>query len=49
VEPEDERLLVPQRARRYLEKYFAKDADIEIYWGSPQEFLGELVRQAQNR
>ncbi len=46
VEPEDERLLAPQRARKYLEKYFAKDADIEIYWGSPQEFLGELARQA---
>jgi hypothetical protein len=49
VVPEDERLLAPQRALKYLEKYFAKGADIEIYWGNPQEFLGELTRQAQNR
>ena len=49
VVPEDERLMAPQRALKYLEKYFSKGADIEIYWGSPQELLGALTRQIQGR
>jgi hypothetical protein len=44
IEPEDDRILEPARARRYLEQYFS-GADIHIYWGSPTEFLGELLKQ----
>jgi hypothetical protein len=49
VEPDDERLLQPSYALKYLEKYFEKDADIEIYWGSPREFLSELARQIKSQ
>ncbi len=44
IEPEDERILEPAGAKRYLEQYFG-GADINIYWGSPGEFLGELLKQ----
>lgn len=44
IEPEDDRILEPARARRYLEQYFG-GADISIYWGSPGEFLSELLGQ----
>jgi CHAT domain-containing protein len=44
IEPEDDRILEPARARRYLEQYFG-GADINIFWGTPGEFLGELFKQ----
>ncbi|PKN95102.1 MAG: hypothetical protein CVU44_00005 [Chloroflexi bacterium HGW-Chloroflexi-6] len=44
VEPEDGRILEPQGARTYLEDYFGKGADIDIFWGSSQEFLNELMQ-----
>jgi hypothetical protein len=41
--PEEDRLLEPERARWYLEKYFGKkDINISIYWGNVEDFLGEL-------
>jgi hypothetical protein len=43
VEPEEGRILEPERARRYLENYFAKGADISLYWGSPDDFMKELT------
>lgn len=43
IEPEDGRILEPLRARSYLEKYFSKGADIDIFWGSPEEFMAELA------
>jgi hypothetical protein len=43
IEPEEGRLLEPERARMYLENYFSKGADISIYWGSPEDFLHELL------
>ncbi len=45
VEPEEGRILEPERARRYLETYFAKGADISLYWGSPEDFAAELQAQ----
>jgi hypothetical protein len=46
IEPEDGRILEPQRAREYLEQYFSKGQkiDLSIYWGSPEEFIIELMR-----
>ena len=43
IDPEERRLLDPERARRFLESYF-QDADISIYWGSVQDFVEELRR-----
>lgn len=41
IDPEADRFLDPERARRYLQKYFV-GADIYVYWGSTEDFLGEL-------
>lgn len=43
IEPEEGRMLAPERARRYLENYFSKGADISLFWGSAQDFLTELI------
>jgi hypothetical protein len=47
IEPEEGRLIDPDRARRYLEAYFAHAAEIEIsiYWGSAREFMREMMTQ----
>jgi len=45
IDPEEGRILEPERARRYLESYFG-DADISIYWGSAEDFVRDLQRQA---
>jgi CHAT domain/SIR2-like domain len=42
VDPEQGRILEPEGARRYLEKYFMKNADVSIYWGSPSDFAEDL-------
>jgi hypothetical protein len=48
IDPEEGRILEPERARRYLESYF-QGADISIYWGSADDFLKELKgRMASN-
>jgi len=44
IDPEEGRILEPERARRYLESYF-QDADISIYWGSAEDFVQELQRR----
>jgi hypothetical protein len=44
IMPDEEYLLSPERARRYFESYFA-DADISIFWGSIDDFTGELLAQ----
>jgi hypothetical protein len=41
INPEEGRILEPERARRYLESYF-EDVDISIYWGSAEDFVKEL-------
>jgi hypothetical protein len=43
IEPEEGRILEPERARRYLENYFSQGADISLYWGSPEDFIKELL------
>jgi hypothetical protein len=44
IDPEEGRILEPERARRYLETYF-QGADISIYWGSAEDFLRELQQR----
>ncbi len=54
VDPEEYSLADVERARRYLERYFGKDRcaglsrgepGIDIYWGTPGDFLAELGNQ----
>ena len=45
IEPEEGRLLEPERARRYLDNYFYRGADISLFWGSPVDFVKELVNR----
>ncbi len=47
IEPEEGRILEPERARRYLENYFSRGADISIYWGSADDFVKELLNKLQ--
>ncbi len=46
IDPEEGRVMEPERARRYLESYF-QDADISIYWGSAEDFVKELMHQSE--
>ena len=45
IEPQDERTLEPLRARRYLEKYFIKGANINIFWGRAEDYLAGLMQK----
>lgn len=42
IEPDENRILLPDGARHYIEKYFSQDARISLYWGSVDDFIGEL-------
>ncbi|HNT76364.1 MAG TPA: CHAT domain-containing protein [Anaerolineae bacterium] len=46
VDPEEERILEPARARDYLAQFFkCKEAQLNVYWGSAAEFVQELARR----
>jgi hypothetical protein len=49
IEPEEGRILEPERARRYLETYFARGANISLFWGSVDDFVTELETRWQTR
>lgn len=40
--PQENEVLEPERASRYLEAYFADSADISIFWGSAHDFTRDL-------
>lgn len=44
INPEEGRILEPEGARHYLREYF-RDAQVSIFWGSVDDFAGELERQ----
>ena len=44
IEPEEGRLIDPRGARKFLRKYM-NNAHISLYWGQPEDFLGELARE----
>jgi hypothetical protein len=44
IDPEEGRIYDVAGARKYLESYF-EDAEISIYWGSPDDFARDLRRQ----
>ena len=45
IDPEAGRIQEPEGARRYLESYFDKEADISIFWGSVGDFTAELAER----
>ncbi|NJK82270.1 MAG: CHAT domain-containing protein, partial [Chloroflexaceae bacterium] len=48
ITPEEGRILEPERARRYMEDYF-QDSAIDIFWGSVEDFMRQLLLQWQSR
>ena len=42
IDPEQGQILQADAARRYLEEYFG-DADVSIFWGSVEDFAGDLA------
>ena len=49
LEPEEGRILEPDRARKYLEGYFSAGANISLYWGGAEDFIKELHERWQAR
>lgn len=45
IDLDEHQVASPDKARRYLESYFG-DADINIYWGSAEDFLRELAERS---
>jgi hypothetical protein len=44
IAPDENRILEPVRARRYLEAYF-REANIDIYWGTVEDFARDMLAQ----
>ncbi len=42
IDPEAGRIIEPEGAKRYLERYFGRDHRISIFWGSVADFGREL-------
>lgn len=42
IDPEESQIIDPEGARKYLEDYFRKSAQISIFWGPPSTFMQEL-------
>lgn len=49
VNPEEGDFLKPNMAYEYLRTYFSSEANVEIYWGSTEDFIIELQEQYQAR
>jgi hypothetical protein len=49
VNPEEADFLKPSMAYEYLRTYFTSEANIEIYWGSTEDFIMELQEQYRAR
>lgn len=45
LDPEESRILDPERAREYLESYFFDSARVNIFWGAPLDFASELKKR----
>ncbi len=43
--PEEGRIADPKGAQKYLEKYLSRQPQVNLYWGSAEEFLKELWKQ----
>ncbi|NTV99731.1 MAG: CHAT domain-containing protein [Oscillochloris sp.] len=49
IDPEEGRTIEPERARRYLEKYFDDEKNISIYWGTSEDFIRDLASRPELR
>ncbi len=49
VNPEESDFLKPSMAYEFLRTYFSSEANIEIYWGSTEDFIIELQKEYQAR
>jgi len=47
IDPDDDQVMDPDHARRYLEKYFTGH-HVKIYWGTVEYFLREIDRRLPN-
>ena len=45
VDPEEEALINPRAARKYLEDYLGASGRVTIFWGNAGGFLEELNRR----
>ena len=45
IDPEEGRILEPERAAAYLEKYAVPGAGVHVYWGSTEDFTRELQKR----
>lgn len=45
VEPDQNGLSDVAKARNYLQEYFIRRAQLSVYWGAAEDFIGELVEQ----
>jgi hypothetical protein len=48
LDPEEYTFADARKARSYLQKYFDKEANIALFWGSAEDFLHELQKQIAN-
>jgi hypothetical protein len=46
IAPDDSRTLEPERAREYMKRYF-QDADMDVFWGTVEDFTRVLVEQQE--
>jgi hypothetical protein len=44
MNPEEGRSIDPHRTCEYLERYFTKHAKLDLFWGTPQEFMTQVFR-----
>ena len=45
VNPDDYSLADVEKARHYLQNYFAQEANVALFWGSADDFLKQLLKQ----
>jgi hypothetical protein len=49
VEPEEGRIANPINAREYLKEYFKTNANIDIFWGSVDDFVRDFVNEYKDQ
>ncbi len=49
LDPDMQTMADVEGAKAYLAEYFGKEANIDIYWGSAEEFLGALRDESWRR
>ena len=47
IDPEEDRIRAPMKARKYLEDYFRELAKVKVYWGNSRDFVRQLHRRCE--